>query len=195
MDTNISPLMAISASDARKKKTEKESTIALRSINRDYTIRRGDGNENVKNSIRFSRQNNSYARASHIFVHFFALFARLRREIAWFYFFREDVNERRRNFIRSLNLNIVLTNSTPEGFAYIWQSKWVGIIVIKTEKTKIHFRSDVFAAVASSDRKGDITREDSQRRFLVQHSVAMLEQCCNHSKKYRSQQYRNALLS
>ena len=84
MDTNIFPLIAISASDARKKKTE-ESTIALRSINRDYTIRRGDGNENVKNSNRFSRQNNSYARASHIFVHFFAVFARLRREIAWFY--------------------------------------------------------------------------------------------------------------
>ena len=68
----------------REKKTE-ESTIALRSINRDYTIRRGDGNENVKNSNRFNRQNNSYARASHIFVHFFAVFARLRREIAWFY--------------------------------------------------------------------------------------------------------------
>ena len=81
MDTNISPLIAISANAARKKKTE-ESTIALRSINRDYTIRRGDGNENVKNSNRFNRQNNSYARASHIFVHFFALFARLRREIA-----------------------------------------------------------------------------------------------------------------
>ena len=23
-------------------------------------------------------------------------------------------------------------------------------------------------------------REDSQRRFLAQHNVAMLEQCCNH---------------
>ena len=71
MDTNISPLIAISANAARKKKTEKESTIALRSINSD-----------VKNSNRFNRQNNSYARASHIFVHFFAVFARLRREIA-----------------------------------------------------------------------------------------------------------------
>ena len=81
MDTNISPLIAISANAARKKKTE-ESTIALRSINRDYTIRRGDGNENVKNSNRFNRQYNSYARASHILVHFFAVFARLRREIA-----------------------------------------------------------------------------------------------------------------
>ena len=87
MDTNISPLIAISANAARKKKkTEKESPIALRSINRDYTIRRGDGNENVKNSNRLNRQNNSYARASHIFVHFFAVFGRLRREIAWFYF-------------------------------------------------------------------------------------------------------------
>ena len=81
MDTNISPLIAISANAARKKKTE-ESTIALRSINRDYTIRRGDGNENVKNSNRFNRQYNSCARASHILVHFFAVFARLRREIA-----------------------------------------------------------------------------------------------------------------
>ena len=27
--------------------------------------------------------------------------------------------------------------------------------------------------------KGDITRDDSQRPFLAQHSVAMLEQCCN----------------
>ena len=31
--------------------------------------------------------------------------------------------------------------------------------------------------------KGDLTGDDSQRRFLAQHSVAMLEQCCNHSKQ------------
>ena len=31
--------------------------------------------------------------------------------------------------------------------------------------------------------KGDVTRDDSQRRFLAQHSVAMLEQCCNLSKQ------------
>ena len=29
--------------------------------------------------------------------------------------------------------------------------------------------------------KGNVTREDSQRRFLAQKSVAMLEQCCKHS--------------
>ena len=34
--------------------------------------------------------------------------------------------------------------------------------------------------------KGDATRNDSQRRFLAQHSVAMLEQWCNHSKQCRN---------
>ena len=31
--------------------------------------------------------------------------------------------------------------------------------------------------------KGDVTRNDSQPRFVAQHSVAILEQCCNHSKQ------------
>ena len=34
--------------------------------------------------------------------------------------------------------------------------------------------------------KGDVTRDESQRRFLAQHSLAMLEQCCNHSKQCRN---------
>ena len=35
-------------------------------------------------------------------------------------------------------------------------------------------------------RKGDVTRYDSQPRFLAQHSVAMLEQCCHYSKQHRN---------
>ena len=31
--------------------------------------------------------------------------------------------------------------------------------------------------------KGDVTRDDAQRRFLTQHSVATLEQCCNYWKQ------------
>ena len=50
-----------------------------------------------------------------------------------------------------LHLDMVPRNSTPEGFSYIWQSKWVGIISIKTERTQIHFLSDVLIAVASLD--------------------------------------------
>ena len=46
-----------------------------------------------------------------------------------------------------------LENSTSGGFAYNWQSKWVGIIAIKTERTEIHFFSDVIVAVASLDLK------------------------------------------
>ena len=34
--------------------------------------------------------------------------------------------------------------------------------------------------------KGDVTRGDSQRRFLAQHIFAMLEQCYNYSKQCRN---------
>ena len=42
----------------------------------------GDVKENGKKAIASDWQNNSFARASHLFVHFFAVAARLRREIA-----------------------------------------------------------------------------------------------------------------
>ena len=49
-------------------------------------------------------------------------------------------------------------NSASGGFAYIWQSKWLGIIAIKTERAQIHFLSDVLVAVASLDLKVPITQ-------------------------------------
>ena len=51
---------------------------------------------------------------------------------------------------------MVPRNSTLEWFAYIWQSKWVGIVAIKTERTQIHLLSDVLIAVASFDLKVSI---------------------------------------
>ena len=48
---------------------------------------------------------------------------------------------------------MVSRNSIPGGFAYIRQSKWLGIIAIKTESTKINLLSDVLVAVASLDLK------------------------------------------
>ena len=47
---------------------------------------------------------------------------------------------------------MVPKNSTPGGFAYIRQSKRV-MIAIKTERTQIHFLSDVLVAVVSLDLK------------------------------------------
>ena len=39
-----------------------------------------DGNEDRQKNNRFNKQNKNFARASHFFVHFFPVFARLRRE-------------------------------------------------------------------------------------------------------------------
>ena len=61
----------------------------------------------------------------------------------------EYVNKQRRNVVLFLNLDIVPRNLTPGMFAYIWQSKWVGIISMKTERTQIHF----LVAVASLNLK------------------------------------------
>ena len=40
--------------------------------------------------------------------------------------------------------------------------------------------------VRQSLHKGDVTREDLQRRCLAQHILAMLEKCCNYSKQCRN---------
>ena len=59
-------------------------------------------------------------------------------------------------------------NSAPGGFAYIWQSKWVGIIAIKNERTQIHFLSDVLIAVASLDLKVPNDRGPTRSIRLLQ---------------------------
>ena len=48
---------------------------------------------------------------------------------------------------RIWSLGIQLQEGSPT--LYIWQSKWVGIIAIRTERTQIHFLSDVIVAVGS----------------------------------------------
>ena len=47
-----------------------------------------------KKKTRFHKQNNNFARASRFFVHFFAVFAQVRRLS-----FMKNVNKQRRNFI------------------------------------------------------------------------------------------------
>ena len=65
----------------------------------------------------------------------------------------EDVNKQRRNFV-----SVSQPGYGPLKFSFgkirlHLTSKWVGIITIKTERTQIHFLSDVFVAVASLDLK------------------------------------------
>ena len=66
-----------------------------------------------------------------------------------FTFYGERKQRKRKQFL-FLNLDMVPRNSTPVGFAYIWQSKWVGMIAMKNERTQIHFLSDVLVAVGMS---------------------------------------------
>ena len=42
----------------------------------------GESNENVKTKNRLDKKNNNFTRATHFFVHFYAVAARLRRENA-----------------------------------------------------------------------------------------------------------------
>ena len=68
-------------------------------------------------------------------VHFFAVTERLRSENAVFQSFIVDVNNWQRIFFLFLNLDWVLGNSSPDDFAYIWQSeRKPGIIAIKVQR-------------------------------------------------------------
>ena len=65
-------------------------------------------------------------------------------------------------------------NSISEGFADS-QSKWEGTIAIKTEKTQIHFFSDVLVADASLDLKVSIVKYAAlfPLEFIVQKITCM----------------------
>ena len=65
----------------------------------------------------------------------------------------EDVNERRRILFPSLKLSVLLKKSTPGKFAYICHFQQIGINATKIEKTGIHFKTNVFAAVAVVNAK------------------------------------------
>ena len=51
----------------------------------------------------------------------------------------DDVNKPAEIFFLFLNLDIVFGNSTPGRLAYIWQSEWMGTIVMEIERPRIHF--------------------------------------------------------
>ena len=66
-----------------KSRSDKTSLAFVMEDIRDFKIqRRGRQQERQKKAIRFNKQNNNFARASRFFVHFFARFARPRRENA-----------------------------------------------------------------------------------------------------------------
>ena len=107
----------------------------------------GYNNENGKKAIGLDWQNNNFARASHLFVHFFAFTPRLRRKMPNFTFFAGREHKTTTYFFFSWT-SIALQNSTPETIANIWRIERDGINAIKFEAARMHFLRDVFAAVA-----------------------------------------------
>ena len=102
----------------------------------------------ISNSLR--SQNNNFAHASHFFCTFLC---RQLRDYPWKYLiiifmFCEGRKQAMTKFILFMNLDMVDRNSAPEEFACIWQSKWVGIITIETEKMWVHSSCDVFVVVS-----------------------------------------------
>ena len=59
--------------------------------------------------------------------------------------FMEDVKKQRRNFISlsELGYQLLKIKLQADRLHSVWQSKWVGIIAFKTERTQIHFLSDM----------------------------------------------------
>ena len=108
-----------------------------------------DGNENVKKKNWFNKEKQQLRTYITLFCTFFSCFWRTTTWKCLLLRFMENVNKLRRNFISLCELRHGPWpwNSPSGGFAYIWQSKWVGIIAIKTEGTQIHFLSDVLVAV------------------------------------------------
>ena len=65
----------------------------------------------------------------------------------------EDVNKQRQTFLSLSKLEWVLKKSTPGKLAYISYFQRIEINATKLEKTPIHFKSDVFAAVTFVNAK------------------------------------------
>ena len=108
----------------------------------------GDVNKNGKKAIGLVWQNNNFARASRIFVHFLTITARLRCENALISRFVEDVNTRQRLPFSFPELWYSLLELNSRKNANIWRFERDGISTINFEAGRLHILSDVFVAVA-----------------------------------------------
>ena len=82
----------------------------------------------------------------------------------------EDVDKRRRISFPPLNLSAVLKKSTQGKFAYTCHFQQIRINATKIEKTGIHFKTDVFAAVAVVDAKAPCAARTEPRFWHTPHN-------------------------
>ena len=79
----------------------------------------------LQQNNKFNKQNNNFARASRFYFCISLPFLHDYEVKMPNFAFMDNVNKQQRNlfFFSLLNLDMVPRNSTPFGFAYIWQSK------------------------------------------------------------------------
>ena len=100
-------------------------------VNRDLKMRqrRRRRQRERQKSNRFSKQNNNFARVSHLFVHFFVITARLQRGNNFSFY--GGGKQATKKFTFSFWTWIRLLGE----FLHIWKNKWYGIIAMKIEET------------------------------------------------------------
>ena len=112
----------------------------------------GDGNQDVKKAIGLLRKTTTL-HVHHAFLYISSPSLHdydVKMPNCKFYGGRKQATT---NLFFSLNLSAVLKKSTPGKFAYTCHFQQIGINATKIEKTGIHFKTDVFAAVAVVDAK------------------------------------------
>ena len=102
-----------------------------------------------KKSNSLTRQNNNFARASRFFA-YISLPSLHDFHVKMLNFTFCEGRKQAKIFFLFMNLDMVDRNSAQEEFACIWQSKWVGVITIETEKIWVHSSCDVFVVVSWS---------------------------------------------
>ena len=110
----------------RQRERQKSRRRCLSFLTGTLRSNESDGDENVKKTISFIRKTTTL-HVRHAFLYIsLPVFAQIRRESAWFHVLWSTWTSNNEILPLSLNLDMVPRNSTPGGFAYIWQSRWVG---------------------------------------------------------------------
>ena len=113
----------------------------------------GDGDENIKKAIRLLSKTTSL-HVHHTFLYIsLPLLHDYNMKMPSFTFYGGCKTSDDKLFFLFLNLSAVPKKSTPGKLAYISYFQRIEINATKLEKTPIHFKSDVFAAVTFVDAK------------------------------------------
>ena len=113
----------------------------------------GDGDENIKKTIRLlSKTTSLHVRHTFLYISL-PLLHNYDMKMPSFTFYGGCKTSEDKLFFLSLNLSAVPKKSTPGKLTYISYFQRIEINVTKLEKTPIHFKSDVFAAVTFVDAK------------------------------------------